>query len=131
MPISKTEARIINYLYKHSDEGLYPAEIARELKIVKRTIYDSLDSLEQKGIVKKQTKGRMQFYTLDNKWKDVAEAAKTELLAETDEAHLSERDRRVRELEQFLPLAEKAFGSPTTKKLKEALELMKTSNRES
>lgn len=125
MPMSKTEAKIVNYLYEHSDEDLYAAEIARELKIVKRTIYDSLDSLEQKGVVKKQVRGRMRFYTLNNKWKDVAEAAKIVSVAETDEAPpLTEMAERVKLLENFLPFAE-AFGTPSVEKLKDALESMK------
>lgn len=102
MPITKTEAKIINYLYGHCDEGRYAAEIAREVGIVKRTIYDSLDSLEEKGLIRKQNRGRMRFYTLDNKGMDIAEAAKL-VTAETDEARtsrLSEREERVKELEQ-------------------------------
>lgn len=131
MPISKTEAKIINYLYEHSDEGLYAAEIARELKIVKRTIYDSLDTLEQKGVVRKQIRGRMRFYTLDNKWKDVAEAAKVKLLAETDEApSLDEVAEKVRQIERFLPFAERAFGTPIVDKLAGVLESMKKELKE-
>jgi len=84
MSLSKTEAKIINYLYQHGQEYRYAAEIARDLGIKRRTIYDSLDSLEQKGIVRKQSRGRMRFYTLGDKWRDVTEAVKASI-AETDE----------------------------------------------
>jgi DNA-binding transcriptional ArsR family regulator len=103
MPISKTEAKIINYLYKHNDEGLYAAEIARQVKVARRTTYESLDSLEKKGILKKRLVGKMKLYSLDEKWKGVAEAAKT-TLAETDEAlppKVAKREEKTKELQEI------------------------------
>ena len=74
MPLSKTEAAAINYLYKYGQEYRYAAEIARESKVKKRTIYDSLDSLEEKGIVQKQLRGHMKFYKLTEKWTSVVKS---------------------------------------------------------
>lgn len=102
-PLTETEADIINYLYKHMDRSPYAAEIAKDLKISKATMYRNLDSLEMKGIVEKELKGRMKFYKLSGRWKEVAEAAK--LVTETDEApllsifHMKIRSLMNRELE--------------------------------
>ena len=85
MPITKTEAEIINYLYKNREKTPYVAEIMRELKIPKSTAYRSLNSLEKKGIVEKELRGRMKFYKLTERWMEVAEAAKVSI-AETGEA---------------------------------------------
>lgn len=87
LPLSSTEAKVIDYLYRCAEETRYAAEIARELKIKRRTIYDTLDSLEEKGIVEKRLRGRLKFYKLTDKWMEVAKAAKISL-AETDEARL-------------------------------------------
>lgn len=129
MPISKTEARIINYLYKNKDKELYPAEIVKELNIPKGTAYRSLESLEDKKIVEKVTKGRMKFYKLEENWTEIAEAAKTRILAETDEARApksySDKIAIANDLERFLPLAERAFDAPSLDKLKDALDSMK------
>jgi len=83
LPLSKTEAEIINYLYKHRDKTLYAIEIAKGLNLQKRTVYRSLESLKRKGIVVEEVRGRMKFYKLSEKWFGVAEAAK--VYAETDE----------------------------------------------
>lgn len=88
--MSKTEAKVVNYLYQRGQEYRYAAEIARDLEIKRRTIYDSLDSLEQKGVVQKQLRGRMRFYTLSDKWRDVTEAVKIST-AETDERSSSQQ----------------------------------------
>ena len=85
MPLSKTEAEVINYLYTQGQELRYAAEIAKKLNIKKRTIYGALDSLKQKGIVEEQRKGQMKFYRLSDKWRGVAEAVKIPI-AETGEA---------------------------------------------
>lgn len=133
MPLSRSEAEIINYLYQHRREPRYAAEIARELGIKKRTVYDSLDSLEKKEIVQKQLRGKMKFYTLDDKWMEIAEAAKLPI-AETDEATLTFKKegqdstqvkKFIVQLENFLPLAYRVFPGPTIEKLKEALATMK------
>lgn len=85
LPLSKSEARIINYLYEHRGEMLYAAEIAKALKLPKRSVYRSLESLEKKEIVYRETRGRMKFYKLSDKWMDIAEAANI-TIAETGEA---------------------------------------------
>jgi len=76
LPINKTEAKIIDYLYE-SDEnailGPYAIRIADDLKIPKRTAYDALESLEQKEIVIADVRGMMRFYKLAKNWRKVAE----------------------------------------------------------
>lgn len=76
MPLSKTEAKVIDYLYTHGQDLLYAAEIAGKLNIKKRTIYDALDSLKRKGIVQEQLRGQMKFYRLSEVWRNVADAAR-------------------------------------------------------
>jgi len=143
LPVTKTEAEIINYLYSHRDRTPYAAEMVKDLKAPKRTVYRSLDSLEEKGIIEKELRGRMKFYKLVDQWIDVVEAAKIPI-AETDEtqsmapmerekierkeiAHTEsvERLETIRELENLMPFAEKAFGGPATERLNEALKIMK------
>jgi len=75
-PLSKTEARIINYLYEHDEKTLYAIEIAKALDLNKRTVYRSLESLKRKGIVEEEIRGRMKFYRLSKKWFDVVKTAK-------------------------------------------------------
>jgi sugar-specific transcriptional regulator TrmB len=136
MPLSRTEARVIDYLYSQSQGSKYAAEIARELKIKKRTIYDTLESLMSKGIVEEQLRGQMKFYKLTDKWKDVAEAAKT-MIAETNEALPTltsktslGRERIILELDRLLPIAERTFDSPSVEKLKDTLQSMKKESKE-
>lgn len=136
-PLTKTEANIINYLYKCTGRSLYAAEIARDLNFSKATVYRNLDSLEKKGIVQKEIRGRMKFYKLSDKWMDIAEAAKI-ISAETGEAPIPtgiekgiEYGRRIsKEIEEFLPIAERMFTGASIKKLKEALKSIKKELKE-
>jgi len=137
MSLSKTEAKVINYLYAQGQDLRYAAEIARELNIKKRTIYDTLDSLKRKGIVEEQIRGQMKFYKLNDKWRDVAEAAKISF-AETGEAPIPteiekgiEYGRRIsKDIEKFLPIAERVFTGASIEKLKEALKSIKKELKE-
>lgn len=134
MPMSKTEAKVINYLYTQGQDLRYAAEIAKELNIKKRTIYDTLDSLKRKGIVEEQLRGQMKFYKLSDKWRDIAEAAKIPI-AETGEAPPSrpdikgDQDKVIRELEQLLPIAHRAFGTPTVEELKKLVVSLRKKSR--
>jgi DNA-binding transcriptional ArsR family regulator len=76
LPINKTEAKIIDYLYDADENALfgpYAIEIAKDLKIPKRTAYDALGSLERKEIVIADVRGMMRFYKLASNWRKVAE----------------------------------------------------------
>ena len=125
MPLSEAEAAVIDYLYKHGQKPRYPAEVSKETSIPRRSVYTALDALEKKGVVEKEQIGRMKLYKLKEKWEKVAEAAKLPN-AETDEAPSPDAmAEKVRQIERFLPFAERAFDTPTVTKLSEALDAMK------
>lgn len=140
LPLSESEAKVMNYLYKCNNEPKYAAEIARALGIPRRTIYDTLESLKKKGIVEEvEKKGIHTFYRLSKKWFGVAEAAK--IYAETDEkvavrekkelaSSVSSKDIRttLNVLETLESMRE--LPSPTIEEVKKALEkLEKTIDR--
>ncbi len=75
MPLSKTEAKTMNYL-SDQDESVFPAEIAIAINVRRRTIYDTIKSLRDKGIVEEIKRGGMNFYKLKEGWKEIVKAAK-------------------------------------------------------
>ncbi|RLE42488.1 hypothetical protein DRJ16_04795 [Candidatus Woesearchaeota archaeon] len=129
LPLSESEAKVMNYLYKCKNEPKYAAEIARALGIPRRTIYDTLESLKKKGIVEEvEKKGIHTFYRLSKKWFDVAEAAKTH--AETDESPLNRKKvleldlkEKLRATKDILNLlaTRRILDSPTVEEVKKAL----------
>jgi DNA-binding transcriptional ArsR family regulator len=85
--ISKTEANVINYLWREGNQPKYYGEVARDLNIPERTVYEAFRSLYEKEILQIEIEGRPTLYTLTKTWKEIAEAAKM-FIAETDEAPL-------------------------------------------
>ena len=58
--------KVVNFLAKNAGKSFYVREIARRLKLNPSSVYVVLTQLKRNNIVKKEVRGKMCFYTLDD-----------------------------------------------------------------
>jgi len=61
---SEITKKVLNYFFLNPQESIYVNELARKLGLDKRNLVKKIRELEEKGLLKSETRGNLKLYSL-------------------------------------------------------------------